>query len=54
MTTFASYNPARPADVLGEFECADTGAWDRRVTAPVGTHGPSTTIRAPERPNILA
>jgi len=54
MTTFASYNPARPADVLGEFECADTDAVDDAVAAAADAQRAWAKVPVPGRADIIA
>jgi len=54
MTTITSYNPARPADVLGEYESADADAVDRAVTAAAAAQKAWAKVPIPGRADIIA
>ena len=54
MTTVTSYNPARPAEVLGEFPSADAAAVDLAVTAAAEAQRSWAKVPVPLRADIIA
>ena len=54
MSTVTSYNPARPAEILGEFPSADAAAVDRAVTAATDAQRSWARVPVPLRADIVA
>ena len=54
MTTVTSYNPARPAEVLGEFPAANAAAVDRAVAAAAEAQRSWAKVPVPLRADIVA
>ncbi len=54
MSTVTSYNPARPAEVLGEFPSADAAAVDKAVAAATEAQRSWAKVPVPLRADIVA
>ena len=54
MTTVSSYNPARPAELLGEFPSADAAAVDAAVRAAAEAQRSWARVPVPLRADVIA